>query len=142
MALINSNGKYIKLEADGNYVVYASEDARNRTKNSVSSDVVLAKYRELLIDLASQEEFRCYAPDQYDAIYKPLIDEYTRYEKDLLSHTIGNQYPIMAEIYPNVSDSIHEIIEAGCIIRDASESVDQAYERAKRIKRFGETTDA
>lgn len=143
MALINSKGKYIKLDKDGYYEVYTSEEARKRLKASTSGEIILAKYRELLAELESPEqaEFRYYDPEGFAAIYDPLDIEYHRYWYNFDNYITGEEYPIMAKIYPDVADSIPEIIEAACIPQ-TNKDVEEAYIKAKQLKRFGETTDA
>lgn len=140
MALLNSKGQYIKLAVDGGYEVYASQEARSRTKNSTPSESILAKYRELLVNLATQEEFSYYDPAGFTEAYSTLQDEYHRYERALILHKTGESYPLMAAIYPDVEFSIPEIIEAGCLPRNYKD-VEEAYLIAKERNRFGETTD-
>ncbi len=141
MALINSKGNYIKLELDGKYIIYASAEARKKIKESTPGETILLKYKELLADLLGQEEFKYYDPEGFYEVYQPLAEEYSKYEEDLKYSTTGNSYPIMSKIYPDVSESIPEIIGAGRICR-SNKSVEDAYIKAKQIKRFGETTDA
>ena len=141
MALINSKNRYIKLYEDGTYEVYSSEEARKRFKKSTASSVILAKYLELISDLESQEEFHYYDPEGFTAAYCPLISEYETYSYNLINYITGQEYPIMAEYYPDVADSIPEIIEAACIPQ-TSKDLEEAYIKAKQVKRFGETTDA
>ena len=142
MALINtSTGNYIKLALDGSYSIYASAHARLKEKESTPGEVILLKYKELLEELLSQAEFEYYDPEGFSKIYLPLIEEATRYENDFKYRVVGNSYPIMAEFYPDVADSIPEIIEGGQIYRP-NKSIEDAYIKAKTIKRFGETIDA
>ena len=141
MALINLNGNYIKLNSDGKYTVYASAEARKKIKESTPGATIISKYKELLADLLSQEEFIYYDPKSFNEVYQPLIEEYSRYENDFKYHVIGNSYPIMSEYYPDVADSIPEIVEGGRICR-LNDSIEDAYIKAKKVKRFGETIDA
>ena len=143
MALINSNGNYIKLAKDGTYEIYASEEARNRLKNCTSAETVLAKYRELITELEKPEQldFRYYDPENFAAIYDPLEEEYHRYWYNFNNHIIGQEYPIMAKYYSDVAYSIPEIIEIARIPKEYKD-VEEAYIKAKQIKRFGETIDA
>lgn len=148
MALINAKGKYIKLEKDGRYEVYASEESRKRFKESTPSNVILNKYRELIADLEQPEyaEFRYYDPEGFAAIYDPLVQEFYRYCYNLDNRIFGQEYPLMAEFYPDVAGSIPEILEAGqVLISDEvteKQDTEKTYLEAKRVKRFGETTDA
>ena len=143
MALINSNGKYIKLSKNGYYEVYASEVARRKVKQSTPGETILLKYQELLSELMQpdKDEFRYYDPEGFAALYDPLNEEYHRYWYNFDNHIIGQDYPIMSEIYPDVAGSIPEIVEAA-YIPTLSEELDELYLEAKQLKRFGETTDA
>jgi hypothetical protein len=142
MALINSNGRYIKLYKDGSYEVYASEEARKKIKESTPGKAILTKYEELIADLEKPEqaEFRYYDPEGFAAIYDPLIQEYRNYQYNFANHIIGYEYPIMSKIYPDVADSIQEIVEAA--MPHEYKEVEEAYIKAKQTKRFGETIDA
>lgn len=140
MALLNSKNRYIKLETDGSYEVYASEEARARAKQSTSGDMILAKYRELIADLDKQEEFRYYDPEGFAAQYDPLQEEYYRYWYNFTNYITGQEYPIIAKVFPDVVDSIPEIIEAGMVLLSGN-NLEEVYLNAKQVKRFGETTD-
>jgi hypothetical protein len=143
MALINSNGRYIKLYKDGSYKVYSSEEARKRLKAATSGEIILEKYHELIKELEKPEQadFRYYDPEGYAAVYSPLVAEYREYEYNFMNYITGKDYPIMTEHYPDVADSIPEIIEAAYIPRDYKD-VEEAYIINKQLKRFGETIDA
>lgn len=143
MALINTKGNYIKLKVDGSYEVYTSGEARDRVKTATSSEVILTKYRELIANLEKPElaEFRYYDLEGFAAMYDPLVKEYRKYSHNLNNYITGNEYPIMAEIYSDVADSIPEIVDAACIPHEYKD-VEEAYLVAKRLKRFGETIDA
>ena len=141
MALINLKNRYIKLYKDGSYEIYTSEEARNRVKQSVSPETILGKYRELLIALEQQAEFSYYDPDNFSAQYDPLYKEYRRYQHNLKSCNASQEYPIMAQYYPDVADSIPEIIEGGRVYKIFN-TIEEAYNTAKQLKQFGETTDA
>lgn len=141
MALINQDGKYIKLYANGNYEIYATEDSRKKVKNSTPSDMILNKYHTLISELEEQKEKRYYDPLGFSALYDPLIREYDRYKYNLASYITTEEYPIMATYYPDVTHSIPEIIEAGGTM-DGSDSAEAVYQHAKQVQRWGETTDA
>lgn len=140
MALLNSKNRYIKLACGGSYEIYASEEARIRAKQSVSSEVVLAKYRELLRALDQQDELKYYDPDGFAAQFDPLQEEYYRYWYNLINYKIGQEYPLMAKIFPDVADSIPEVVEAGVTLLSGN-NAEEVYLSAKQSKRFGETID-
>lgn len=141
MALINLKNKYIKLYEDGLYEVYASEEARQRFKESTASEIIINKYLELISELEAQEEFRYYDPKGFAASYMPLVSEYETYRYNLANYITSQEYPIIATYYPDVASSIPEIIEAGYISL-SGEDLENIYVAAKQVKRFGETTDA
>lgn len=140
MALLNSKNHYIKLNSAGHYEVYISEESRKRVKESTASDTILAKYLELITNLEQDKEFQYYVRESFAAKYDPLVREYNRYRYNLASCIVGQEYPIMAEIYPDVANSIPEIVEAGCVPQHAKD-IEEAYLKAKQLKQFGETTD-
>lgn len=141
MAFINLENKYIRLLPDGTCEIYASAEARDRIKNSTDGKIILAKYRELLKDLEAQPDFLYYDPEGYAAAHDPLEREYDRYWYNFNNYIVGQEYPLMAAYYPDVADSIPEIVEK-CWMPKMGETLDKAYEKAKQIKRFGETRDA
>lgn len=140
MAFINLTNRYIKLLPNGEFEVYASEEARNKVKNSTDSKIILTKYKELLENLAKQQDFICYDPEGFAAQYGPLEKEYDRYQYNLDHYIVGEEYPIMAQYYSDVTNTIPEIIEK-CSIPLMGETLDEAYLKAKQLKRFGETID-
>jgi hypothetical protein len=145
MALLNVTNRYIKLTKDGYYEIYPSAEARLSAKESTHSDIILRKYQELLAELDQQDEFRYYDPDGFDAVYMPLLAEYRRYHYNLINHIVGQEYPIMAEFYTDVNKSIPEIISTGYTYLPSTAAIEDtatAYLIAKKVKRFGETTDA
>lgn len=141
MALINGQGKYIKLYENGKYEIYRSEAARKRTKSSTSSDIIIKKYIELLHNLENQMERRYYDPSGFTSEYDPLEAEYQRYRYNLINHNTTEEYPLMAQYYPDVADSIPDIVEAG-VTMDRAENSQEIYTLAKFKHRWGDTTDA
>lgn len=142
MALINSKGNYIRLLGDGRFEIYPTEEARQRIKNSVPAEQVMTKYRELLADLETQAERRYYDAEDFAKEYDALDAEYHRYEYNLINFITGQEYPIMAKVYPTVNFSIPELIEGGGVLCSENETVEDSYMTAKQTKRWGETTDA
>ena len=83
MALINNQGKYIKLYENGKYEIYRSEAARKRTKSSTSSDIIIKKYIELLNDLENQMSSDNFWNDSNTAT--KIINESNNYKNKLAS---------------------------------------------------------
>ena len=141
MALINSKGKYIKVYKNGHYEIYVTEAARKKVKESTPSSVIVQKYCELLDDLNAQEERRYYDPIGFAEERYELETEFARYRYNLNCHIVDQEYPIMANIYPDVANSIPEIIEAGTL-KQTEETLEAAYKSFKQLKCWGETIDA
>lgn len=140
MALLNKNGRYIKVLPDGTYLIYASEEARNKVKASTPGEVILDTYRARLADLESQSERHYYDPEGFEAEYSALHREYNSYWYNFTFGIVGGSYPIMETTYPDIADSISEIIESGKVYFKET-SIEDIYTTAKQIKRWGETTD-
>lgn len=141
MALLNEYQQYIKLYPDGRYEVYRTEAARNKIKCSTNSDIILSKYRVLLYELESQKEWRYYDPKGFAAAYVPLKTEFQRYSSNLIDYKADEEYPLMSVYYPDVADSIPDIIETGYTL-DEGDNAEAVYQHAKQVQRWGETTDA
>lgn len=145
MALINSDGRYIKLDKDDNFEIYISKEAREQIKNSTPAEVVLAKYTEIYTALHSEEyaEFRYYDPENYWALVHSWEEEYQRYANHIQQGTYNEleTYPLMAEYYPDVANSIPKIWVRGSLGETFSTAT-EAYEDAKLYKLWGETVDA
>lgn len=163
MAFLQDN-KYIKLFENGSFKVYSSEAKRLKHKNATSSEVILAKYRELeseldaqvvqLITAAGYPESAMSDPDLYDTLISlpgaqelaeklgEFNTEFSQYNSDLANEQgTQHEFPIMAQIYPDVKDSIPEIIEGANIGIWKATTLADMYEEAKAKHRFGETED-
>lgn len=145
MALINSLGRYVKLDKDGAFEVYVNEEARLKLKASTPAETICRKYEEVIAQLHSVEyaEMRYYSPKEYNDLLSAWEDEYGRYDYRLITGTFDEDetYPLMAEYYPDVADSVPKIIARGTI-GPSLETVEQTYIQAKQDKSWGETTDA
>lgn len=142
MALVcKNNGHYIKVDEKGNFEFYPSLESRARIKSAVDSAVIIAKYQEIIKELEADEERRYYDSENFSAEYDPWLAEFQRYLNDLSDYNYGKRYPLMQKYYPNVSDSIPEIIEAGSIYAEKA-TIEDMYIYAKEKKYWGDTEDA
>ena len=140
MAFLNSASKYIKLNLDGTFEIYASQEARLRVKQATPCETILEKYRTVARELEADLEFRYYDPEGFAQKYDPWIAEHQRYEYNLSLYITDEEYPLMAEYYSDVADSIPQIVEAGSIdISD--ETVAKIYIKAKQRNYWGDTLD-
>jgi hypothetical protein len=164
MALLNiKNNQYIKLLADGSFIIYRSEESRNKHKYATDSSIILNKYAELSKDIEDQI-LAVLIKHGYsaDALYdealaltlmglpgmedlvkslKLIYQELSQYTEDLqIGKGASSTYLIMSEFYPDVADSIPEILEAaGCYWH--ANTLEDMYEEAKVTHRFGNTKD-
>lgn len=146
MALLNSDNKYIRVLEDGSYFVYPSVSAREREKNATSSSLIIEEYKSRLKSLEDDLERRDYDTDNWNAEWSSLNEEYLKYLYNLefFKYDAESSYLIMAQVYPDVRDSIPEIIESGQIMvspNTSIESVDDRYEFFKEKEFFGMTED-
>lgn len=144
MAFINKDNRYIKVLEDGSYFVYSSKEAREREKEATSSSIIIKKYNELIQKLLANKKKREKNPDSWIKEYTDLTNEYMLYNNSLnnFKYNPDSLYPIMAKYYPDVADSIPDIIEAGMtIVSGDSNSIEDTYNIFKERGRFGETED-
>lgn len=133
MALINKDGRYIKMYEYGMYEEFVSEEAREKVRRATPLEAIFAQY-QLLLDKYDKEET---IED-----YKRIREEYDLYNGDYLDQNgARHEYPIMAEYFPDVKDSLYETVESGYVFYE-EDNVKKVYEHAKASKLFGETRDA
>lgn len=140
MALLTLESKYIKLYANGMFEIYKNKAARDAVKNGISSKEVLEKYNNILQTLDADKEFKYYNPAEFAIQYDGWRAEFERYSYNLDLYRVGEVYPLMASIYPDVADSIPNILEAGQI-DIAEDTVDKLYLRVKERGYWAETSD-
>ena len=143
MGLICENGRYIKLNIDGTYQGYINEEARLKEKNAAPKQLILSTYKKILDELWLQAESRYYNPEKFAIIHKAWADEYTRYLNDVGLVNPPGVYPLMATIYPDVSDSVPEIVIAGSIVPPELPALQlkDVYTNAKSIGYWGLETN-
>lgn len=163
MAFLKDN-KYIKLFETGSFKVYPSAEKRQQYKNATSSEVILAKYQELKKELDQQlmqvaitagyTEESLSNPELWKAFralpelntitakFAELNREMSCYEWDLSAEKgAKHDFPLIEKFYPDVKESIPEIIESAGIGFWKSSNLADMYEEAKRERLFGETED-
>lgn len=141
MALINENDNYIKVIKDGWYYIYASEEEREKEKNAVRSSVVLQWYANKIAELIADTERQYYDEENWNREFQAVDSERRLYEYNLANYITTGSYPVIAKVYPDVEDSIPEIIQMGSLMVE-SETAEEEYELVKEREYFGETEDA
>ena len=103
MALITKEGQYIKLDKGGAFEIYPNEEARLRVKKSTSSQVIFKKYLEIISELYSPkyDELHYYGNGEYSKLLQGWVTEYQHYQHNYYNGSIGEEYPLMAEYYPD-----------------------------------------
>ena len=157
------NNNYIKLDSDGSIVVYSNLEKRLKQKQATSSSLILEKYDELInavddkihdliVAHGYSEEDRA-NEDLGETLHnlpgmKELIEEMGTisfekfcYQDDLEAENgATHDFLIISKFFPDIKDSIPEIIERANVVW-ASKSVEDVYKEAKVKSRFGETED-
>lgn len=142
MALLLANKTYIKFDADGTATFYKSKEARKRTKSTTSSKDIIAKYNEILTEL-NDDELLYYSPEDRKK-FESWLTEAKEYKKNLAVYNINGHYPLMAQYFEDVDQSIPEII---CEVRylnlaeEANYSVKAIYAKAKEHEIFGKADE-
>ena len=139
MGLIDQHGRYIKLNIDGTYKGYRTEEARIKEKNATPKSLILATYRQILNELWNQAESRYYNPEKFAVIYDAWADEYTAYLNDVSLGNPPGSYLLMATIYSDVSDSVPDIVLSGGICPPEIPSIQlkDVYEDGKYHEYWG-----
>ena len=140
MALLNQNEEYIKLNTNGSYDIYASQEDREKVKNSTPFEIIKNKYQEIIDSYLADEERQYYDSKAWQQEYWAWDEEYQRYLYDIQLAKGAGEYPLMAQYYPDIANSVPNIIQSGSIVVEA-ETGEEIYEIAKERKYWGETED-
>ena len=141
MALILQNNHYVKLDAEGNFVIYKNKTARNRLKK-ITSDEVIEFYRnkihEFYTDDSSEKAYYGSETDVSEA--QAWSEEFSRYCINLANRDRSGKYPLASEYIKNINDSIPEILSTGNIGLKF-DTVDEVYLKVKELEIFGPAED-
>ena len=163
MALLNKLKNYIKLEEDGLIENHRSIEDRLKQKLATQASTILNTYDEKIneevekmyqyvkekgldINNLTEEEYNSLVTTDPFVIEHPKIANDWGYEKFLYQTDLETEkgatkaFPLMAEIYKDVANSIPYIIERAKTRWDANNIVD-IYMEAKEKLMFGETED-
>lgn len=157
------NNQYIRLLQNGDVEVYSNIEARNSYKEATSSKKILEKYNELsanwdtklreLVILHGYSEEALYDESLRDELIllpgiKEICDELEKigdeeylYNSDLHYEKGANHdFPIIAEFFPDVKNSIPNIVSRATLLWE-SKNLSDIYKEAKAKNRFGVTED-
>ena len=133
MALLLPDSTYVKVDIDGSFLVYKNRTARNREKKAPNPKEIIAKYEEIIFEFSSDEYIRYHEQTGQEALWRK---EYTQYCLDLRFLRTGNEYPLMAQYYPDVAKTIPVVVNSGTLGLQA-ETVEELYNKIKDAEIFG-----
>ena len=163
MALLNKLKNYIKLKEDGIIEIHRSIEDRLKQKLSTPASTILNTYDEKInaeVEKMYQHvkekglDINNLTEEEYNSLVTtdPFIIEHSKiandwgYEKFLYQTDLEAEkgatkaFPLMAELYKDVANSIPYIIERSKTCWDSNNVIDM-YMEAKEKLRFGETED-
>ena len=134
MALKLKNKQYIKVDANGNYTIYASEQARTAEKslNGLTPDDIIKKYIKIIESMKLDEE-RWYYDPSFSAEISQWEEELRRYTDNLSTGTTGQEYPLMKKYINKIDRTIPQIVARGTFNINAN-SAKEVYEIIKKYK--------
>ena len=141
MALqFNKDKTYLKIDENGNYVIYKNKTARNKEKK-INVKEIIDKYNEILSGYHITAELAYYAPEIVEE-YFAWKEEYQNYLIMLDSkRTLRCEFPLMSQYFPNIKDSLPLIIAEGSVGIPKNKTVKEAYEYIKQHETFGKIDD-
>lgn len=141
MALKNAQNLYIKLYTNGDALFYKTSQARQQIKDATNWETILIKYEEIIEALESDEERDYYDSEALKQEKIAWHNEFRTYYYDTLHSIKDHHYPLMAQYFPDIEDTIPDIESKINIPLLASDTLEEAYNKAKELKIFGETED-
>ena len=136
MALLLADKSYLKIDSNGNYIIYKNKTARVKEKK-LNHQTVFDKYSQLLKENKLSSELMYYN-DSAANYYLEILDESNRYAQAVQHGYTNEEFPIITEFFPNIKDSIPAIIRAGGIgLPKKNMTTEEVYEFIKRCEIFG-----
>ena len=136
MALLLADKSYLKIDSNGNYIIYKNKTARAKEKK-LNHKTVFDKYTQLLEENKLSSELLYYNIDAANHYFE-ILDESNKYARAVQNGYANEEFPIMAEFFPNIKDSIPTIISSGGIgLPKKNMTTEEVYEFIKRYEIFG-----
>lgn len=135
MALLIKDKYYLKININGEYLLYESEKNRNAVKNATSFITILKKYSEIIRTMLSDTERRYYDPS-FSIEIQDWIDESNLYRACLDNGDTTKKFPLMKKYFKDINNSIPKIIQCGKLGIKAN-SLEEMYNKIKQFKIFG-----
>ena len=135
MALLIKNKYYLKINTNGEYLIYESEKNRVTVKNSVNFITVLKKYSEIIYTMLNDVERRYYDPSFSEEI-QSWVDESVLYRTCIDNGDTTKKFPLMKKYFKDINNTIPKIVRAGKLGIKAN-SLEEMYTKIKQLKIFG-----
>ena len=136
MALLLANKSYLKIDSNGNYIIYKNKTVRAKEKK-LNHQTIFDKYIQLLEENKLSSELLYYNTDAAN-YYFEILDESNRYARAVQNGYTNEEFPIMAEFFPTIKDSIPTIISSGGIgLPKKNMTTEEVYEFIKKYEIFG-----
>lgn len=137
MALLLPDNTYLKLELNGDYIIYKNRAARNAAKKT-SPKTVIAKYVEIIEQVSAESTAEAnYYDSSYNKIVLDWLAEFTRYKNNLQKGITTEHFPLMSQYIKTVDKSIPVIIRKGHIRIPETDSLEEVYNFIKKCEVFG-----
>lgn len=140
MALLKTTSKqYIKVELDGHFVIYASEQERLLEKNATPFTKVVQKYESKIKELSKNKE-RLYYDPKYFELVTAWKQEFETYMIAYRKKDYTKNFPLMKKYIKDISNTIPKIVNRGRIgVR--GQTLGEVYIFVKAIKIFSDVED-
>ena len=136
MALLLADKSYLKIDSNGNYIIYKNKTARAKEKK-LNHKTVFDKYTQLLEENKLSSELLYYNTEAANRYFE-ILNESNKYARAVHNGYTNEEFPIMAEFFPNIKDSIPTIISYGGIgLPKKNMTTEEVYEFIKRYEIFG-----
>ena len=124
------------IKSSTNHIIYKNKTARAKEKK-LNHQIVFDKYIQLLEENKLSSELLYYNIDAANHYFK-ILDESNKYARVVQNGYTNEEFPIMAEFFPNIKDSIPTIISSGGIgLPKKNMTTEEVYEFIKRREIFG-----
>lgn len=140
MALkLTDSNYYIKLDLQGNFIIYRTSKDRSAEKKAPKFNEISAKYDFIIKNLRKDNERRYYDPNfnKEIAAWEKEAEYYNNSHVQGI-HTTG--FPLMSKYFSNIEKSLPNIVSIGRIFVKG-ETLAEVYEYVKKVGYFKNITD-
>ena len=138
MALIIKNNNYLRIDGNGNYIIYKNKTARNKEKKSLP---ILAKYNEILTELEKDTQEKAYYDPEYLRTRLAWENELLLYKQSISCNINTNKFPLIEQYFPDINQTIPTIIQKGKIWVPQNLTQEEVYNFIKKYEIFGKADE-